>query len=200
METVYILTNQSMPNLIKIGYTSRNDLNERIKELYSTGVPTPFECYYACQVEDGKRIEQILHILFKEDRVNNKREFFTTQPEKVEIALSLINPINVTPNLYEYLSTEESETIETNNRKRSANFTFSSVDIPIGSTLYFSYNLDITCIVYSDNTVMYNGEILTLTEAARNTGLISYKSLQGPRFWLFDDESLVLRRKRFEKI
>jgi len=200
METVYILTNQSMPNLIKIGYTSRNDLNERIKELYSTGVPTPFECYYACQVEDGKRIEQILHILFKEDRVNNKREFFTTQPEKVEIALSLINPINVTPNLYEYLSTEESETIETNNRKRSANFTFSSVDIPIGSTLYFSYNLDITCIVYSDNTVMYNGEILTLTEAARNTGLISYKSLQGPRFWLFDDESLVSRRKRFEKI
>lgn len=200
MEKVYILTNQSMPNLIKIGYTSRNDLNERIKELYSTGVPTPFECYYACQVEDGKRIEQILHILFKEDRVNNKREFFTTQPEKVEIALSLINPINVTPNLYEYLSTEESETIETNNRKRSANFTFSSVDIPIGSTLYFSYNLDITCIVYSDNTVMYNGEILTLTEAARNTGLISYKSLQGPRFWLFDDESLVSRRKRFEKI
>jgi len=200
METVYILTNQSMPNLIKIGYTSRNDLNERIKELYSTGVPTPFECYYACQVEDGKRIEQILHILFKEDRVNNKREFFTTQPEKVEIALSLINPINVTPNLYEYLSTEESETIETNNRKRSANFTFSSVDIPIGSTLYFSYNLDITCIVYSDNTVMYNGEILTLTEAARNTGLISYKSLQGPRFWLFDEESLVSRRKRFEKI
>ncbi len=200
METVYILTNQSMPNLIKIGYTSRNDLNERIKELYSTGVPTPFECYYACQVEDGKRIEQILHILFKEDRVNNKREFFTTQPEKVEIALSLINPINVTPNLYEYLSTEESETIETNNRKRSANFTFSSVDIPIGSTLYFSYNLDITCIVYSDNTVMYNGEILTLTEAARNTGLISYKSLQGPRFWLFDDESLVSRRKRFEKV
>jgi hypothetical protein len=189
-----------MPNLIKIGYTSRNDLNERIKELYSTGVPTPFECYYACQVEDGKRIEQILHILFKEDRVNNKREFFTTQPEKVEIALSLINPINVTPNLYEYLSTEESETIETNNRKRSANFTFSSVDIPIGSTLYFSYNLDITCIVYSDNTVMYNGEILTLTEAARNTGLISYKSLQGPRFWLFDDESLVSRRKRFEKV
>jgi len=200
METVYILTNQSMPNLIKIGYTSRDDLNERIKELYSTGVPTPFECYYACQVEDGKRIEQILHILFKEDRVNNKREFFTTQPEKVEIALSLINPINVTPNLYEYLSTEESETIETNNRKRSANFTFSSVDIPIGSTLYFSYNLDITCIVYSDNTVMYNGEILTLTEAARNTGLISYKSLQGPRFWLFDDESLVSRRKRFEKV
>ena len=98
------------------------------------------------------------------------------------------------------MSTEESETIETNNRKRSANFTFSSVDIPIGSTLYFSYNLDITCIVYSDNTVMYNGEILTLTEAARNTGLISYKSLQGPRFWLFDDESLVSRRKRFEKV
>lgn len=197
METVYILTNQSMPNLIKIGYTSRNDLNERIKELYSTGVPTPFECYYACQVEDGKKIEQILHILFKEDRVNNKREFFTTHPEKVEIALSLANPINVTPNFNEYLSNEELENIEIINRKRSANFTFSSVDIPIGSTLYFSYDLSITCIVHSDNTVMFNGEILTLTEAARNTGLINYKSLQGPRFWLYDDESLVSRRKRY---
>lgn len=198
METVYILTNQSMPNLIKIGYTSRNDLNERIKELYSTGVPTPFECYYACQVEDGKKIEQILHILFKEDRINHKREFFTTHPEKVEIALSLANPINVTPNFNEYLSNEELENIEIINRKRSANFTFSSVDIPIGSTLYFSYDLNITCIVHSDNTVMFNGEILTLTEAARNTGLINYKSLQGPRFWLYDDESLVSRRKRYE--
>ena len=106
------------------------------------------------------KMEKILHILFKEDRVNNKREFFTTHPEKVEIALSLANPINVTPNFNEYLSNEELENIEIINRKRSANFTFSSVDIPIGSTLYFSYDLSITCIVHSDNTVMFNGEIL----------------------------------------
>ena len=34
-----------MPNLIKIGYTTRDDLNTRIKELYTTGVPLPFISY-----------------------------------------------------------------------------------------------------------------------------------------------------------
>lgn len=39
-----------MPGLVKIGMTTREDMDSRMKELYSTGVPVPFECQFACKV------------------------------------------------------------------------------------------------------------------------------------------------------
>ena len=40
--TVYVLTNPAMPGMVKIGKTTR-DVTHRLKDLYSTGVPLPFE-------------------------------------------------------------------------------------------------------------------------------------------------------------
>ena len=197
METIYILTNESMPNLIKIGLTKRDDLNIRIKELYTTGVPLPFNIYYACLVNDSKRTEDILHKLFKENRINEKREFFQIDPEKVVVALSLLNPINITPDEKDYLTTEEIKDIEKIETKRLKNFTFSEVDIPINTILNFARDPNITCLVHSDTTVIYENEILTLTEAARKTNLIPYKELQGPKFWMYENETLTKRRKKF---
>ena len=53
---VYILTNQSMPDTIKIGIT--DDLESRMKQLDNTSAPLPFECYYAVEVEDARAIEK----------------------------------------------------------------------------------------------------------------------------------------------
>ena len=39
---VYMLTNASMPGMFKVGRTVR-DSRGRARELYTTGVPTPFE-------------------------------------------------------------------------------------------------------------------------------------------------------------
>ena len=195
LDIVYIFTNRGMPGLCKIGYTSRNDVKERAKELYTTGVPYPFQIYYACQVINGKKIEKTLHKLFDEQRVNDNREFFETEPEKVILALQLASPVDVTPRETEYLTTEEIKEIENVEKKRLSNFTFEQADIPIGSILYFCRDSEITCTVFSDNTVIYNGQIMSLTEAARNTGLIPYYELQGPKFWLYEDETLTNRRK-----
>lgn len=41
---VYLLTNPVMPDLVKIGMTTQEDIDKRMKELYTTGVPVPFEC------------------------------------------------------------------------------------------------------------------------------------------------------------
>ena len=198
LDIVYIFTNRGMPGLCKIGYTSRNDVKERAKELYTTGVPYPFQIYYACQVFNGKKIEKTLHKLFDEQRVNDNREFFETDPEKVILALQLSSPVDVTPGEIEYLTKEEIKEIENVEKKRLSNFTFEQADIPIGSILYFCRDSEITCTVYSDNTVMFNEQIMTLTEAARNTGVIPYYELQGPKFWMFEDEPLTIRRKRIQ--
>ena len=55
---VYLLTNPVMPGLVKIGMTTQEDIDKRMKELYTTGVPVPFECQFACKVKKGAKIEK----------------------------------------------------------------------------------------------------------------------------------------------
>ena len=61
---VYVLSNEAMPGLIKIGLTTRNELQSRINELYTTSVPVPFTCEYASRVDDCAKVEQALHQAF----------------------------------------------------------------------------------------------------------------------------------------
>jgi hypothetical protein len=178
-----------MPGLCKIGYTSKDDIYDRTKKLYTTGVPHAFEVYCLLKVKDGKKCETLVHQIYKENRVNPDREFFMIDPEHVKTTLSTISSDN--SQLY-----DNSNIPNKIKRKRIQNYNFSELEIPIGSILYFSRNNNITCIVQSENTVIYNGKIITLTEAARYTGLLPFKEIQGPRFWMYENESLTNRRKR----
>lgn len=47
---VYVLTNPAMPNMVKIGLSTADDVQQRMAQLYTTGVPLPFECVYAGRV------------------------------------------------------------------------------------------------------------------------------------------------------
>ena len=49
--SVYVLTNPAMPNMVKIGKTTR-DVELRLADLYSTGVPLPLECEYPEKVKN----------------------------------------------------------------------------------------------------------------------------------------------------
>ena len=78
---VYVLTNPAMPKMVKIGRTGR-EIDERLSQLYSTGVPLPFECAYAARVADMDKVEKAFHNAFEPYRVNPKREFFSIDPEQ----------------------------------------------------------------------------------------------------------------------
>ena len=95
---VYLLTNPVMPGLVKIGMTTREDMDARIKELYSTGVPVPFECQFACRVKkaDCAKIEKALHTAFSPQRINANREFFRIQVEQAKAILELFHHEDVT--------------------------------------------------------------------------------------------------------
>lgn len=54
-EIVYILTNEAMPGLVKVGRTT-TDLAGRIRALFQTGVPLPFELFFACEVNDAAKM------------------------------------------------------------------------------------------------------------------------------------------------
>ncbi|MYF88497.1 MAG: GIY-YIG nuclease family protein, partial [Boseongicola sp. SB0676_bin_33] len=53
---VYVLTNEAMPGLVKIGRTTQDDPRVRMDQLYNgaSGVPVPFDCVLAMRAEDIK--------------------------------------------------------------------------------------------------------------------------------------------------
>ena len=79
MGCVYILKNEAMPDLIKIGYTS-GTAEDRAQQLsQATGIPMPFEVavdFDGLEFEECKKLEAEMHKELKEHRVNPKREFF----------------------------------------------------------------------------------------------------------------------------
>lgn len=84
---VYVLTNPSMPGLVKVGMT-RATPAERARELSrSTGVPHPFVVAAAAKVSDPAATERALHRALAPNRVNARREFFRIKPEAAARAL-----------------------------------------------------------------------------------------------------------------
>ena len=98
--SVYVLTNPAMPNMVKIGKTTRN-VALSLSDLYSTGVPLPFECEYAAKVKDVDKTEKAFHTAFSPNRVNPKREFLNIDPEQAIAVLELMAIEDVTPSQLE---------------------------------------------------------------------------------------------------
>ena len=55
--SVYVLPNPAMLNMVKIGKTTR-DVELRLADLYSTGVPLPLECEYPEKVKNVDKTEK----------------------------------------------------------------------------------------------------------------------------------------------
>jgi hypothetical protein len=78
---IYILSNPSMNGIFKIGKTTRHP-NERMNELHTTGVPTPFVLEFSILVPNCNVTENKIHGLLNFCRVQKNREFFKINIEK----------------------------------------------------------------------------------------------------------------------
>jgi len=76
-EIIYIMSNSSIPGLLKIGYTGK-PAEERRKELSkATGVPTPFKIEYIFRLHGrGEELEREIHRYLEHKRNSSCREFF----------------------------------------------------------------------------------------------------------------------------
>ena len=87
---IYILENERMPNLLKIGWTSRTP-EERCSEISgSTGVPTSFIVVHKVEVSDGKSAEKEIHSLLSTERYANNREFFSISKKRAISAVDFV--------------------------------------------------------------------------------------------------------------
>jgi hypothetical protein len=199
LSIVYILTNEAMPDYIKIGVT--DDLKRRMKELYGSGVPLPYQCYYAATVADKKDVEKRLHRAFDDYRKNKGREFFfQLDPHKVQTVLEMIAIKNVTPQDDVFFEPDDKKAMERVS-KYGRRFSFASVNIPIGSTLNFVQDETITATVHSDTSVLYDNQELSISRAAEKATLVCGRkatSLSGPWYWLYNGETLGTLRSLAE--
>lgn len=62
--------------IIKIGHTTQ-EIQQRISQLYTTGVPFEFTIHAIHQIQNHIELEQALHKLLSKFRLNKSREFFT---------------------------------------------------------------------------------------------------------------------------
>lgn len=77
---VYVLTNRSMPGVVKVGRTQRA-VSKRAGELWQTGVPTPFDVAFSVRTPDCQRVEAEVHAALAMYRVDEAREFFLVDAE-----------------------------------------------------------------------------------------------------------------------
>lgn len=187
---VYVLANESMPNLIKIGKTQRRDLKARMSELYSTGVPLPFQCLWAGEVNDCTRIESILHNAFRDKRINPKREFFNIAPDQVIPLLKEFSTNEITNTVQEALFSNVSEAEKSAAKQyHRPQFNFEEMGIPVGSELYYTNNPDIKITVTGPKKVSYNNEEYALSALTKKLLDLPYYVTPG-RYWTYNNRSL----------
>ncbi len=155
-------------------------------------MPLPFECEYACKVEDCSKVESAFHLAFGNARINSSREFFQIEPERVIAILKLLSKINVTPQIESYLSENVTPEEKASARKIKSNrrppMNFIEMGISIGSVLTYR-NKDITVTVEEEKKVKYNGAVCSLTAATRDIMGIDY-SVQPAPYWSYDGKIL----------
>ncbi len=200
---IYVLTNEAMPGLVKIGLTS-DSVESRIANLSaSTGVPLPFECHFAAEIPEGvnlEKIEKTLHQLFAEHRINPRREFFKVEPEKVVLALSIGSFKEVTPGRAD-IDPVEVKAMEKVKEQRRARINLAALGIQVGDELVLSRDENIKAVVLDGNKISYQGEILSLSAAAlKALQEMGYRStsVSGSDYWMFEGELLDERRIRLE--
>ena len=73
---IYILSNKTMPNLVKIGFTGITPEKRAEQLSRGTGVPTKFTVEYAFKCFNAHALESEIHKHLHSYRVSNDREFF----------------------------------------------------------------------------------------------------------------------------
>ena len=193
-QIVYVLTNSAMPGLVKIGMTNSSEIENRLKQLYTTGVPVPFKCEFACKVKDADTIENALHFAFSDFRINLNREFFKISHEKIIAVLKHMEVNEVTTEVNSEMESEvdreDIRSAEKLRRSRRPTMRFQVLGIPIGARLEFKDGSKIVTVV-SDRNVDFDGAEMSLTMATRRVlKLPDDYPLQPSPYWIYNNKQV----------
>lgn len=190
LSIVYLLTNPAMPGLVKIGRTAQDDAQARLDQLYTKGVPVPFELVFACRVADSAQVEQALHVAFGPQRVNARREFFRIEPEQALVILRLLHVEDATRTVEAQPSAISEQELGATRalRARRPNLDFTVLGIPMGAELRCTRNESVVTVVGPRKVRMGEDE-MSLTAATREALQLDYSIAPGP-IWTYQGRTV----------
>ena len=211
---IYILTNPSFPDYVKIGYAK--NIEARLKQLNrSETIPYAFRVYAVYEVNSSltdkelhKLIDKLNPDLRTIDNFDGKeriKEFYAMSPEDAYGLLESIAKISgtqdrlkrLTPEGHEILDEQIAEEIRENRRRGP--FRFSECGIKPGEEVAFLENPDIKAVVLDDRHIQYNGETTSLSALAKKLKNREGQPLQGTLYFTYKGEILAELRDRLTR-
>ena len=213
---IYILTNPSFPEYVKIGYA--DDIDKRLQQLNrSECIPFAFRVYATYEVSSRLSDLKIHSIIDKLnpnlrsiENFNGKqrvREFYAMSPEDAYSILEAIAEIHGRADKLKRIAMDEeqkqaeetAQEIDAEHKERLAPFRFSMCNIDPGEEIEYCNNPEIRCRVVDDKQVEYQGQKYSLSALAQIlTG--SKWSVAGPRYFKYKGEWLNDIRHRLESL
>ena len=205
---IYILTNPSFPEYVKIGYA--DDIDKRLQQLNrSECIPFAFRVYATYEVNSRLSDLKIHSIIDKLnpnlrsiENFNGKqrvREFYAMSPEDAYSILEAIAEIHGCADKLKRIAMDEAQKqaeetaqeIEEEHKERLSPFTFSKCNIHAREYISWGDDPDLKLKVLDDKTVEYKGKPFSLSGlAALLLGKSSSAGVAGPRYFKYKGEWL----------
>lgn len=207
---IYIFTNPSFPDYVKIGFAT--DVEKRLSQLNSSSaIPFAFRVYATYAVTSRltdkslhKLIDDLnpdLHTIEEYKGKTRVREFFAMTPEAAYELLEAIAKISGTEsNLKRWKPTKEEaedEKVAKAVSRRRPPFKFSMVGINTGEEVVFTKDKKVIATVVDDKHVEYDGQTMSLSALAELL-FADGVSRQGPAYFTYKGEILSEIRDRVE--
>ena len=209
---IYILTNPSFPDYVKIGYA--HNIETRLKQLNrSETIPFAFRVYAVYAVESeltDKELHKLIDKLNPDlrtienfDGKERVKEFYAMSAEDAYGLLECIAKISGTLDRLQRLTPEGHEILDEQIAKevretvRRGPFRFSACNIPIGSQIEFIEDSSVKATVVDDRRIEYNGETTSVSALAQKLKGFDH-AVQGTLWFTYQGEKLTDIRDRVE--
>lgn len=210
---IYILTNPSFPDYIKIGYAT--NIEQRLRQLNrSETIPYAFRVYAIYEVESDltdkelhKLIDSLnpgLRTIETFDGKQRVKEFYAMSAEDAYSLLECIAKISGTTERLKKMKPEghevEDEIVaeEVRAESRRGPFKFSECKIPVGSEIVFIDDDTVVATVLDDRHILYKGQTTSLSALAQELKQFDHP-VQGTLWFSYKGEKLNDLRLRLEK-
>lgn len=209
MGYIYIMENPAFPNLIKIGYA--DDVKQRLAQ-FETGVPDSYHVYAIYETKakrlSDKDFHKVIDAINPNIRYDKSKEFYELSAEQAYNILMSIAKINglenaLTLNPYNdvYFKKRLENMTSYGRPKVPARVSFEKLNIPIGATLTFNIDPNITVtVIDTNNKVKYNNKVGSVSDIAtiiRKELNKPYKSINGWIEFSYNGISLGTLRNQY---
>lgn len=209
---IYILTNPSFPDYVKIGYA--DDIEKRLNQLNrSECTPFAFRVYAYYEVNHrltDMKIHDVIDRLNPNlrsiDNVNGKkrvREFYAMSKEEAYELFEAIAEINgLEGNLHLVAPTDKEKNEEETAKTIRPATDFNTLGLKAGDKLVFIKDAKISCEVLNSKKVLYKDEEWAISALATELLTKNYNysghGVNGYQYFTFNGETLWNRRLRME--